>query len=415
MTPEGLPLSPEDRAILALECDTIVGHTCKVIVAAPEAPDVDALREAVGSRLDRAPELTRRLSEDATGWVPDAEFDIARHVAEVPVERPLDDAGLRAAVAKLFEQRLDRERPLWHLDVARLEGGGAALVWRIHHAVADGTTAMRFARDVLWDPLNGGRAHPRHAAHREADAERRRGHLAGFLRREFARSRERSPFDAAIGRRREVGFATAPLGELHDAAKRLGDATMNDAVLAVVAGGLRRWLGAEHETLADLRVKVPVSLHHEGDDAGNRDSFFAISLPVGEPDAAARLRAVHRQTQVRKADRDAEELDQLLRGLGHVSRRLERLCDKLEHSPRRFALNVSNVPGPPARVGVLGAPVIELHSLAEVGERHALRAAVISYDGRLCFGFCADPDVVDDLDVLVGAVEAEAAELIAAA
>lgn len=417
---DALPLSAEDRAILGLECATIAGHTCKVIVLAAGAPDLDALSNLVADRIGATPALTRRLGgpSNAPAWIPDPDFDLQRHVVAGPATEPVDDQGLRLAVAELFEQRLDRDRPLWRLDVVPLRGGRSALVWRIHHAVADGTTAMRFARTLLWDPA----AEPESPAataspgrpHEGEDDARRRAHLAGFIEREFARSRERSPFDGRIGTRRQIAFATAPLRGLHDAAKRLAGATVNDAVLATVAGGLRRWIEQHHGSLGELRAKIPVSLHHEGDDAGNRDSFFAVSLPLNESDPIARLRAVHEATAVRKVDHDAEEMDSLLRDLGRVSERLERFASKLEQSPRSFALNVSNVPGPRAPVSVQGTPVSELHTIAEIGERHALRVSVLSYAGELCFGLCADPAIVDDLDALVAGIEAEAGALIAA-
>ena len=79
----------------------------------------------------------------------------AGSVVEAGAGAELGPAALRSEVARLFVERLDRERPLWRIDVARLEGGGAALIWRLHHALADGTTAMRFARMLLWDRAGG--------------------------------------------------------------------------------------------------------------------------------------------------------------------------------------------------------------------------------------------------------------------
>jgi hypothetical protein len=408
---EAIPLADEDRAILALESDTIAGHTCKVVVIGSGAPELAALRGSIAERIRSEPLLTMRLGESGgePAWVPATGFDVADHV--VPTGgSALDQAELRDAVAGVFAERLDRERPLWRIDVLPLAGGGSALVWRIHHALADGTAAMRFAHEVLWDEMQSagrGRKRPPH----HEDDRRRRGHLAGFIEREFAGSHGRSPFDGEIGTRREVAFASTPLRELHDAAKALGGATLNDAVLSLVAGSLRRWLEAEHAPLGDIRVRVPVSLHHEGDDASNRDSFFSLSLPLNEPDPVERLRAVHASTDERKQHQDAEEMDQLLHGLGRVSRPLARLADRIEGSPRRFALSVSNVPGPRAPVSVLGAEVTSVHSLAEIGERHALRVAVVSVADELHFGFCADPAIVDDLAEMAAGVEAEAAAL----
>ena len=180
---EVVPLAQEDLAILGLECDTVVGHTCKVIVLAEGAPDLATLRASVAGRLDAVPALTRRLDPARTdpAWVPDDEFDVANHVGRTAVEAPPDDDGFRREVARLFEQRLDRAHPLWRIDVLPRHGGGAALVWRIHHALADGTTAMRYARALLWDPEPDAApsgAHP--TASNGADHTRRRAHLARF-------------------------------------------------------------------------------------------------------------------------------------------------------------------------------------------------------------------------------------------
>ena len=412
-----IALTDEDRAILALEGDTIAGHTCKVVVLGEGPPGLDAIRERVGDRIEGAPALTRKLggSADAPAWVRDESFDLDRHVGPRTPVVPVPRESLPEVVAELFERHLDRDLPLWRMDLVELEDGEVALVWRIHHALADGTAAMRFSRQLLWDPLPGDAQPPPSRAAGSADDERRRAHLAGFIEREFARSRDASPFDGTIGRRRRIAFASVPLGSLHDAAKALGGATLNDAVLAGVAGGLRRWVEDHHGSLGSLRVKVPVSLHHEGDDAGNRDSFFSLALPLNEPDPVERLRAVQAATAVRKADHDADEMDALLRELSRASPHLESLCERLQASPRRFALNVSNVPGPRTPVTVLGASVRPLHSIAEIGEHHALRVSVVSLADELHFGFCADPAIVDGLETFARGVEIDSAALVAAA
>jgi hypothetical protein len=301
---------------------------------------------------------------------------------------------------------------LWRVDVLPRRGGGAAVVWRIHHALADGTAAMRFADAVLWDPQGTDPPAQRSAAH--PDDSGRRARLAAFVRHEVELVPRRSPFDGTLGCDREVAFARAPLRELHDAARRLAGATVNDAVLTAVAGGLRAWIQHHHGHLGHMRVKVPVSLHHGDDDVGNRDSFFTLELPLGEPDAVARLGAVCAATAARKSNHDAETLDTLMRDLARVSPQLDRFCRRLEASPRTFTLNVSNVPGPSHPVAVLGAPVERVYSLAEIGERHALRIAVVSLGGQLSFGFCADPGIVGDVELLARAVETEANTLVEA-
>ena len=240
-------------------------------------------------------------------------------------------------------------------------------------------------------------------------------HLAGFLRREFARGACARRSTARSARAREVAFAAVPLSALHDAAKALDGATVNDAVLAIVAGALRRWVELHHGELGTIRVQVPVSLHHEGDALANHDSFFSVGLPLNEPDPVARLRAIHAATSERKLDHDAADREHLLHELAGVSPPLEHLLTRIERNPRRFALSVSNVPGPREPVSVLDAPVAHLHSIAEIGERHALRVSATSLAGLLCFGLCADPHLVDQLQLMAEGIEAEAQELLDAA
>jgi hypothetical protein len=412
-----IPLEPEDRAILALESRTVAGHTCKVVRLGSGVLDLERLRTRVSERIALAPALTRRLSGDdrAPGWVSDDSFDVARQIVPAAVAGPLDQPGLLDFVARLFEQRLDRSRPLWRIDVAELTGGGSALVWRIHHALADGTACVRYCRALLWDRQPGPVETPAHAlaAHAVDDA-RRRAHLAGFLHREYARGERHSPFDGTIGMRRDVAFAAVSLSDLHEAASALDGATVNDAILTIVAGAVGRWVRLHHGHLGTIRMRVPVSLHNEGDAVANRDSFFSIGVPLNEPDPVVRLREVHSETSERKHDHDALRREDLLRELSDVPP-LKHLLTRLERSPRRFAISVSDVPGPPAPVSLLGSPVERMHSIAEIGERHALRVSALSLAGLLCFGLCADPDLVDHLPMIAAGIEAEARDLLDAA
>ncbi|WP_171058017.1 wax ester/triacylglycerol synthase domain-containing protein [Modestobacter altitudinis] len=413
-----VPLTAEDRTILALEGRHLVGHTATVVHLPDGAPDLRGLREAVSRRLPAAPRLTWRLggTADEPAWCPDGTLDVTAHVRSVDPVTPLDPAGLRTELVRLFGERLDRTRPLWRMDVVGpLAGGGAVLVWRVHHALADGGTVMRLAEDVLWDPAPatgaaGGRRTG--AAGSGTPVEQlRRSSAAGVLTGELIPGLKRSPFDAAVGRERDVALTAIPVSALREAAHGVEGATVNDAVLAVVAGALRRWLEHRHGPLTGLRVKVPVTLHHDGDQAGNRDSWFRVDLPVDEPDPVVRLAAVRRETARRKAHHDAEQLDELMTRLARHSPRLAEWSQRLQRSGRSFALNVSNVRGPDRPVTVLGAPVAAVQPLVEVAEHHALRVAVLSVGDRLGFGLVADPSVVGELDVLAGAVAEAAGEL----
>jgi diacylglycerol O-acyltransferase / wax synthase len=185
-------------------------------------------------------------------------------------------------------------------------------------------------------------------------------------------------------------------------------------VLALVAGALRRWAQHHGARPHELRVQVPVSLHDRDahpHDLGNRDSFLCLSLPLAEADPRARLGAIAAQTRERKREHDAQTIDELFGVLRHGPRPLARLAARLTGGPRAFALSVSNVPGPSQARWVAGWPVRELYSLAEIGQRHALRVTAISLAGTMGFGLCADPAAVEDLDALASGMEAEAAEL----
>jgi WS/DGAT/MGAT family acyltransferase len=312
--------------------------------------------------------------------------------------------------------------------VDRLDDGGMAIVWRVHHALADGTTCVRLASTLLWDrpadPDPDGRS-----AWRAAPAPSRRSLLASGLTDRAARLRRhrlRAPsltsveagekvvarelrpsastteLDARAGSTRSVAFASVPFQPLRQAGKAISESvTINDLALSIVAGGVRGWLGSD----ASIRVKVPVSLHDRdpGVPLSNHDSYFFVDLPVDEPDAVQRVLAINRETTERKVGHDAETLYHLGThpAIAHWAM-----------SPHVFTFNVSNVKGPQDDVFVLGARLRELWSLAEIAQHHALRIAVISAAGSLFFGLCADREAVPDLDGLASGIHDCARDLL---
>ena len=424
------PLSPEDLNILALENDVVAGHTCKVIMLR-EGISAARLRAMLASRISRAPELSMRLEtvEGAFCWVPTADIDLEAHVVACETGGAVDGAGLRREVARIFAQRLDRSRPLWQVHVVgEIAGGGGALVWRIHHALADGATAMRIASAVMWETSDRAATRPPAVSPKErvrADGRPeskpvgrwRSGALATAVR-EAPRPWRRSPFDGRVGSERSIAFASVELASLRRAIAEVEGATVNDAVLSLVAGGLQRWLEERHGSLRSVRVKVPVSLHGAGSghggahEPGNRDSFFCVDMPLGPHSPLERVAAIRDATKVRKDCHDAEHIDALTRQLGEASPRLRRFADRALVHPRSFALNVSNVRGPGDPVQVERVSVRALYSIAEIRERHALRVAVVSFAGVLGFGLCADPSLLPDVDHIAHGIEAESAALI---
>jgi hypothetical protein len=183
---------------------------------------------------------------------------------------------------------------------------------------------------------------------------------------------------------------------------------VNDVALSAVSAGLRAWLDQLGAPAEGLRAKVPVSLHQPGEPGtANRDSFMFVDLPLEQNDPLARLGAITYETRTRKRRHDAQTLHAFFRDLSHMSRSLERHAQQWAMSPRVFTLNVSNVPGPADPQSLLGAPLLELHSLAEIAHHHALRVAIVSAAGRISFGLCADAEAIDDLSPIAEGIGRE--------
>ncbi len=412
-------LGPEDLAILRLESPTIAGHCCKVLTV-DQAPGgggitLDTLRDHLVSRLARVPRMTARLSDDSgqPTWVPDLRFDIRNHVRRWAQRRPASRSELLDAVAALMTTRLDRARPLWSIHVVDLEDERLALVALLHHCMVDGASAVRALSAVLWDPVAPSPAlppPPRVQATADAALD-----LRGVVRRELMPTGMDTPLDRHPSPLRRVAIAQASLEAMKHVGKTVGGgATVNDVVLCAVAGGLRCWLERHGGPLQGIRVKVPVSLHaaHERSDAlGNHDSFMILDLGTDEPDPAARLRAIASRTRELKTRHDAQSLDHLFRNLRRVAGLAAQALAAWTESPRVFAVNVSNVPGPRTPVTVMGGAVPELWALAEIGDRHALRVAAISLADELSFGLCADAVAVADPETIAAGIAADLAAL----
>ncbi len=415
-------LADDDARILALESAAVTGHTLKLVVLEPGTGqlDVDVLRARVAARLDSQPRARHRV--DSTGerprWVECTDFDIANHVRRHPGADGATHADLLGAVDALMSAHLDHSRPLWTLDIiGPLADGREAIAARIHHAMADGIAGVRFLHDVLFDP------HPEKPLPAGAPGvrpEQRVGWLTEARRmpaavhRELGHRGSASPLDRPITGARELAFTAATLAQMKEIGAALDDpATVNDVLLAGIAGGLRDWFDAQGMTAPHLRAQIPVSLHHRAevaDAAGNRDSFLNVDLPLGEDDPLERLRHIRAQTREGKQRGDAQELYDLFHALGRVPA-VGRAVQRLAGSPREFSLSISNVPGPGEPVGVDGRRVEHLFSSSEPAMHHALRISAISCDGTVGIGLCTDPQALPGMPALAEAIDAAFTEL----
>jgi len=413
MPDDGDRLSADDANILALESDVLTGHTLKLMILSPGAPlDLHALRASVATRLSGQPRALERVVTDGSGqrprWAPAEHFDIADHVRRRADSGCATPEDLRRTVSALMSEHLDRSQPLWTLDIiGPLADGSEAIAARMHHAMVDGIAGMRFLEAILLDPYDA----PMHPVGTRAADVRPSGftewrRLPATVVRELGRPGSRSPFDKPITSARELAFVAAPLDGLRFVgASRPAHATVNDVLLAAVAGGLRAWLGTRPAG-RDLRAEVPVSLHHRDEDAtelGNRDSFINVDLSLSEPDPLRRLDKIAAHTRKEKQLDDAALLYDLFHSLGRL-RPADELIHRIARSPREFSVAISNVPGPRVPVAVAGRRVDRLFSSSEPAAHHALRIAAISHADEMGIGFCTDPTALTGVASLADAV-----------
>lgn len=421
--------------------------------------DLERVRDLFAARLPHLPAFRQRLVTvpadlDRAVWV-EAEVDVADHVHGIRVPAPGDDRRLGAVVGDLFAQPFDRHRPLW--DAWVLEGlrdGRVGVLTRVHHTTADGMRGVALLAATLdldqAAPL--GRAGGAPGAGPDADgpvALLASGglHLAGAPARwartgiDVARAAGRlvrvvaggrssgltlpltapaTRFNRAVTGRREVAFCRLPLGPAVRAARREG-VTVNDVVLALCGGALRRHLGDLQELPeSPLIAAVPVGAGTAGADSqpvGNRWAVMFVSLATDVADLDERMRAIAVSARAGKAVNGAlgtdlweEVLDVppaairvLARGYAAL-----RLADR--HPPLVNAV-VSDLRGPSVPLFCAGARVTALHPFGPVADGLGPNITVLSYEDALDVGITVCPDVFGDPWLLIDALRAEAAEL----
>ena len=428
-------LSPLDASNLRAEDRGVSMHVAALVILDGTSLDgsslqarLDAVRAVVERRLDLAPRLRQVLYQARPGlgpavWVDHRGFDIRQHVLARAVPAPGDEETLVGVCAELNSTRLDRSRPLWEMWLLDgLAGGRVSLLIRLHHVVADGIAALAMmaalfdsspgpGKDVSLEPERVVRPVP---SVRELAAENLRRRLreaartAAWLRHpetvtaglrilagQASRvAREgRAPrvsLNVPVGEHRRIRLLRADL-ELARAVAHAHGGTVNDIVLAVVAGGARGLLAVRGELRPglELKVSVPVSVRSPADQptAGNRVGVMVVPLPVGDADAGRRLRRIARATAERKR----------LPPVQPNARILQRWMVRVMSRQRLVNLLTSDLPGPPEPLRFAGARVLELFQIGVVQGNIAISVGALSYAGQLNLGIVADRDAVPDL------------------
>jgi len=455
-------LSAQDGSFLHFERRATPMHVAAVALF-EEGPlatpgggiDFERIAAHIESRLSQLPRYRSRLAHTPLAghpiWVDDARFSRDWHVRRAALPAPGSEAALAELVGRILSERLERSRPLWEMWVVEgLADGRFALVSKLHHCLVDGvgganllTLLMSLDPDEREAPAAGWRPTPEPGALELAVDELGRG-LAGT--RDLVRAAGAALRDPAgalaqvasagaavaeavaaavrwpaptvlngpIGPHRRVAWLALDLAAVKAVKSRLGG-TVNDVVLAVVAGGLHRYFGAQTPwpTRLDYRVVVPVNMRPPGDfAAANRVSAHFLSLPVAEADALNRYQRVRAATEQAKRSAAARGID-LLTGLADRigAPWLTQFGVKIVNELHPYHLIVTNVPGPPQPLYLLGAPLVALYPHLPLFAHQGLGVAAMSYGGRIGLGLIGDYERVPELPALRDAFAAAFAEL----
>jgi diacylglycerol O-acyltransferase len=428
MPPERL--SALDASFLAVESPSAHMHVgWAATFAAPEhgpRPGFDALFAHIASRLGRAPRYRQRIAPDALGlhaplWVDAEDFDPAEHIHHSAAERLEDLADA------VLSEPLRRDRPLWEIwIVPELADGRIGLVGKAHHCMVDGLAAVELGLLLLdfepepscadveeWRPAPAPNALELLA---RGAWDRAREPLpllkAPFALPRFALRTGRalagamlpiappSALNAPSSPDRHLATARRPLDELR-AIKSHHGVTVNDVLLAAVAGALRRHAERRGERPRDLKAMVPVNVRSEGArELGNRITFMFVELPASSPDPLDRLWRVGDATRTRKEAGVPEDADAALQALSYAPRTLQKAAAHALASPRVYNLVVSNIPGPRMPMYLLGCRLREAYPVVPLSERHALSIGMTTIGADACFGLYADPETLPDADLL---------------
>jgi diacylglycerol O-acyltransferase / wax synthase len=455
-------LTAIDASFLAQETPVSHMHVGGVTIFEGPPPAYEEMCQALRGRLHLVPRYRQKLAVPPLGtgrplWVDDPDFHLEYHVRQTALPSPGSEEQLFNLVSRIFSQQLDRSKPLWELWLAEgLEDGRFALISKTHHALIDGIAGVDLAtvlfdlepvprvvehsgvpwsperrpagvdllavgaRDIVGAGLKVARGaveaarHPERTVSDAVDAVEGLGEVvwAGL------NPAPPTPLNVEIGPHRRFSGVRCRLEDFRLVKSAFGS-TVNDVVLAAVAGALRRWLrsrGVRTEGL-ELRALVPVSIR--GDDEqgtlGNRIAAMRGPLPVYIEDPVARLRAVKVGMDGLKSSKQAVAAEVLASVENFAPPTILAQASRLNFSTRLFNLIVTNVPGPQFPLYVYGRELLDVFPVAFLPKDHALAIAIMSYNGKINFGLLGDLDALPDIEAVGEGIAEEVAGLVALA
>jgi diacylglycerol O-acyltransferase / wax synthase len=443
-------LSALDASFLAVETPTAHMHVGWVAVFSKPTdgrlPSFRELRDHIERRLAHAPRYRQKLAPVPLGlhapeWIDDPAFSVDRHVYRAP--------GPFAHLAnEVLSIPLRRDRPLWEMWICECtQEHRFAIVGKSHHCMVDGLAAVELAsllldhtpapapcepdswraapqpggerllarglRDLLAQQLEVLRLSARAVV---APVPTARQTAAGAVRATRAlhhlfASAPPSILNGELSPLRSLAWTQRPLADLQ-AIKRTCGTTINDVILAAVAGGIRTYLIRRGEQPVALKAMVPVSVRSADDVLGNHISFVFTELPSDEPDPVGRLYRVHVAMSQRKRDGEPEGSDLVLKAAAHTPVIVQQTLSRLIASPRAFNLVVSNIPGPPLPTYMLGCPLQAAYPVVPLAEHHTVSVGMTTVNDQACFGVYADPQALPDVNMLAHDIDEAITQLV---
>jgi diacylglycerol O-acyltransferase len=442
-------LSGLDASFLYLETSTQLLHVCGLLVLQPESvPDgysFTSMKERMARQAGAIPEFRQKLRHvpldlDHPVWVDDEDFDIDRHVHRLALPSPGGPAELSEVTGHLAGLPLDRSRPLWDMWIIEgLADGRIAVFIKMHHATVDGTSGMGLLAHLCsLEPEPTPSSPSADEIGSTASAPGEVGLLAravvnlgarplrlaklvaptvGALAGTVDRARKgtamaapltapRTSFNATISGRRTIAYADLPLDDVKAIKNAVDGATVNDVVLTLCGGALRRYLEERGELPStSLLATVPVSVRGTSQAAGvNQVSALFARLGTDLADPAERLRFVSAGNRKAKEHNKAIPAEALQEWAELAAPKTFGMAVRIysglrlaEKHPVVHNLVISNVPGPPVPIYFLGALVEGMYPLGPVFHGAGLNITVISSNGQLHVGLIACAELAPKL------------------
>src|SRR3954454_16612016 len=453
-----------DASFLHLEDDRTHMHVAGVMTFDGTPPAYDDVIEVIDSRLHLVPRYRQKLafvpfSQGRPRWIDDPHFNLRYHVRMTALPHPGTEEELKRLAGRVFSQPLDRDKPLWEIwvvdglaDVYRF-----ALLSNAHHALVDGISGIDIV-SVLFDTApdatptehtSSNRWLPQPTPSRAqllgealveratAPAEIVRGARA-LLRtpRRIAQAAVQNlaglsalawtgltpapatPYNTRIGPHRRFTWVRMELTDVKAIKNALGG-TVNDVMLALVAGALGQHLRRRGEDVSGLELKAMVPVSVRADEPrgalGNQVAEMMAPLPVGCDEPHVRYQLIHDAMDQIKRSGQAVGAQALTNLTGFAPPNIMSQASRLVARQRWFNVVVTNVPGPQFPLYLMGHEMLDLIPMVPLAPNQGLGIAIMSYNGRICFGLVGDYDVLYDLDDLADDFHAALAELAAAA